>query len=43
MQVSVRGSFHEVDAITEKEKIESSAMVKIIKIESNNLVVVEKI
>lgn len=43
VQVSVRGSFHELDAITEKEKIESSAMVKIIKIESTNLVVVEKI
>ncbi len=43
VQVSVRGSFHELDAITEKEKIESSAMVKIVKIESSNLVVVEKI
>ena len=43
IQVSVRGSFHELDAITEKEKIESSAMIRIVKIESNNLVVVEKI
>ena len=42
IQVSVRGSFHELDAITEKEKIESSAMIRIVKIESNNLVVVEK-
>jgi hypothetical protein len=43
VQVSVRGSFHELDAITEKEKIESSAMVRITKIESSNLVVVERI
>jgi len=43
VQVSVKGSFHELDAITENEKIESSAMVKIIRIENGNLVVVEKI
>lgn len=43
VQVSVKGSFHELDAITENEKIESSAMVRIIKIENNNLVVVERI
>jgi hypothetical protein len=43
VQVSVKGAFHELDAITEKDKIESSAMVRIVKIESNNLVVVERI
>lgn len=43
VQVSVKGSFHELDAITEKEKLETSAMVRIVRIESNNLVVVEKI
>lgn len=43
IQVSVRGSFHELDAITENEKIETSATVRIVKIESNNLVVVERI
>lgn len=43
IQVSVKGSFHELDAITEKEKIESSATVRIVKIESSNLVVVERI
>jgi hypothetical protein len=43
VQVSVRGSFHELDAITEKGKIESNAMVRIVKIESSSLVVVEKI
>lgn len=43
VQVSVKGSFHELDAITEHEKIETSAMVRIVKIENNNLVVVERI
>jgi hypothetical protein len=43
VQVSVKGSFHELDAITENEKIETSSTVRIIKIESDNLVVVERI
>jgi hypothetical protein len=43
VQVSVNGAFHELDAITENDKIESSAMVRIVKIESNSLVVVERI
>jgi hypothetical protein len=43
VQVSVKGAFHELDAITENDKIESSAMVRIVRIESNNLVVVERI
>ena len=43
IQVSVKGSFHELDAITESERIETSATVRIVKIESNNLVVVERI
>lgn len=43
VQVSVKGSFHELDAITEREKIESSAMVRITGIESNSLVLVERI
>lgn len=43
VQVSVKGAFHELEAITENEKIESGTMVRIIKIESNNLVVVERI
>lgn len=43
VQISVKGSFHELDAITENEKIETSSMVRIVKIESNNLVVVERI
>jgi hypothetical protein len=43
VQVSVKGSFHELDAITENDKIESNATVRIVRIESNNLVVVERI
>jgi len=43
VQVSVKGSFHELDAITENDKIETSAMVRIVRIENNNLVVVERI
>src|SRR3989337_83316 len=42
VQVSVKGSFHELEAITENEKIETSSLVRIIKIESNNLVLVER-
>jgi hypothetical protein len=43
VQVSVNGAFHELDAITENEKIESSTPVRIVRIENNNLVVVERI
>ncbi len=43
IQVSINGSYKEVDAITNNEQIASGAAVKIIKIESNNLVLVEKI
>lgn len=43
IQVSVKGSFHELDAITEDEKIETNATVRIVKVEGSNLVVVERI
>ena len=43
VQVSVKGAFHELDAITEHEKIETNSVVRIVKIASENLVVVEKI
>jgi len=43
IQVSVKGAYHELDAITENDKIETSAMVRIVKIENNNLAVVERI
>lgn len=43
IQVSVNGAFHELDAITETEKIETGTVIKIVKVEANNLVVVERI
>ncbi len=43
VQVSARGAIHEVDAITENEKLESGAIVKIVKISSDNLLIVERL
>lgn len=43
VQVSVNGSFHEIDAITEFERIETGATVRIVKLQSENLVSVQKI
>lgn len=42
ISLSVKGSYHELDAVTEQDTIPSGAAVKIVKIE-NNLLVVEKI
>lgn len=41
--VSINGSIHELEAMTEKEKIPSGSVVKIIKIENNNILIVETI
>lgn len=43
VQVSVRGSLRELDAITGGDRIETGAMVRIIGNEGNELVIVEKI
>ncbi len=43
IQISVKGAFHELEAITENEKIETGTVVKVLKAIDNNLVVVEKI
>lgn len=43
IQVSVKGAFRELDAVTEDDRIETSTTVRIVRIESNNLVVVERI
>ena len=43
IQISVKGSVHEINAITYNEKITTGSMVRVVKIESSNLVVVEKI
>jgi hypothetical protein len=41
--ISVNGAFHELDAMTESEKIPSGAVVKVIRLENENLLIVEKI
>lgn len=43
IQVSINGSIKELDAITNQDTIESGASIRIIKIENQNLVLVEKI
>jgi len=43
IQISVRGSFHELDAITTGEKIPTGAKVRVVKIIDNQSVLVEKI
>jgi len=41
--VSVKGSFHELPAMTENEKINSNSMIKILRIESDEILIVELI
>lgn len=43
IQVSVKGTTRELDAITLGEKIESGSAARVVKIESSNLVLIEKI
>lgn len=43
IMISIRGSFHELSAITEQGKIPTGAIVKVVKIESDNILVVETI
>lgn len=43
VQVSVNGSIHEIEAITENEKLDSGTMVRINEIINNNLLLVEKL
>ena len=43
VQVSVKGSFHELNAITENEEIPTGHPVRITALESNNLIIVTKI
>ena len=42
IQISINGSFHELEALTENDRIETGAIVKVAKIE-NNVLIVEKI
>lgn len=41
VMVSVKGAFHELDAMTEYEKIPSHTMVKVVKIINGNVLIVE--
>lgn len=43
IMISVNGAFHELDAMTEKEKIPSGSTVKVVKIENNSILIVELI
>ncbi len=41
--ISVNGSMRELDAMTENDRIPSSTTVKVVKIENNNILIVERI
>jgi len=43
VQVSVNGSFHELEAITEGERIPSGTLLRVKAIDSGNLLIVEKL
>jgi membrane protein implicated in regulation of membrane protease activity len=43
IMISVNGSFHELEAMTENQKIQSGSVVKVVKIENNNILIVETI
>lgn len=43
VQITVNGAFHEIDAITEGEKIETGALIKVIKIAQDNIIEVIRI
>ena len=41
IMISVNGAFHELDAMTENNRIPSNTIVKVVKIENNNILIVE--
>jgi membrane protein implicated in regulation of membrane protease activity len=41
VMISVKGSFHELEAITEHDRIPTGAVVKVVRIENNTILVVE--
>lgn len=41
--ISVNGSVHELDAMTENDRIPTGAVVKVVKLENNNILIVETI
>jgi len=43
IMISIKGSFHELDAMTEKESIPTGSTVKVVKIENSDILIVETI
>ncbi len=43
IMISVNGAFHELDAMTENDKIQSGSIVKVVKLENDNILIVETI
>jgi replicative DNA helicase len=43
IMISVKGAFHELDAMTEGEKIKSGSIVRVVRIENPNILIVETI
>jgi hypothetical protein len=41
--ISIKGAFHELDAMTENDRIETGSVVKVVKIENENILIVETI
>jgi len=41
IMISINGSFHELEAMTEQEKITTGTVVKVVKIESGDILIVE--
>lgn len=43
IMISVNGAFHELEAMTENDSIATGAVVKVVRIENNNILIVETI
>ena len=41
VMISINGSYHELDAMTEGDKIQTGTVVKIVKLVDNNILIVE--
>ncbi len=43
IMISIKGSFHELDAMTENSRIETGSVVKVVRIENQDILIVETI
>ena len=43
IMISINGAFHELDAMTEHDRIPSGSVVKVVKIENENILIVETV